>query len=89
MLHDAASSGFSELVAALMSKRIDLNSKNGNGGTRLYSAVTGGLLDLAKTLIAQRANLNAKDRYGWTPLHMAARKGNTISPNCSSRTEPI
>jgi len=75
-IHDAAGSGDSETVKALLKDNPDLVfSRNTNDWTALHYAAWFGHKDVAELLLAGKAKVDAKANNGVTPLHWAAEKG--------------
>ena len=64
-----------KLFKLLMAKDVNLDIKNGNGGTLLHNAAAGGSPEIMEILIKKGFKVNQKDRYLRTPLHYAAEKG--------------
>ncbi len=71
LLHQAAADGDVERVRQLLSKAADVNAKDNNGRTPLYTAVASDRMEMVQLLIAQGADVNAKNNRGLTPLHRA------------------
>jgi len=64
-----------ELKQILDNGCYDVNTKDGNGATVLYSAIHYKNADAFKLLIRHGANVNIKTNYGITPLMVAASTG--------------
>jgi ankyrin repeat protein len=62
-------------VELLLANRADVNAKNNDGWTPLYTAAETGHKDVVELLLANRADVNAKDNGSRTPLHAAAESG--------------
>jgi len=58
----------------LESKSININHKNKQRHTSLYSAIQYGHLEIAQFLIEKGANVNAKNRYDATPLQETVQR---------------
>jgi hypothetical protein len=54
------------ITQRLIAKGADVNAKNKNVATPLYSAAYFGHKDVAELLIAKGADVNAKNKYGFT-----------------------
>mgnify|MGYP000364283700 CR=1 FL=1 len=76
-LLDAAKSGRNDVVKALLEKKVDIESKDGDGWTPLHFAACQGHDDVVQTLLENQADVNAKADYGSTPLYFAAQNGHT------------
>jgi ankyrin repeat protein len=74
-LHVAAQNGFKAVAETLLAHGTDVNSKDANGNTPLFSAVSARNLEMAKFLIANKADVNSVANEGWTPLHSAVQTG--------------
>ena len=77
VLHWAARNGQCKVVAFLLDRNVDVNSKDfcGQGNTALHYAVMGEHLELVKLLIGRSADVNATGVYHQTPLITAATYG--------------
>jgi ankyrin repeat protein/beta-lactamase regulating signal transducer with metallopeptidase domain len=71
-LHQAAADGDIDKVKSLISKGVDVNTKDEKGWTPLHTASYYGRKDIAVFLIAKGGNINDKDISGRTPLHVAS-----------------
>ena len=60
------------MVALLIDKGTDVNTKNKFGSTPLHYVAHTGHKEVAELLIAKGADVNAKDEGGVTPLHRVA-----------------
>lgn len=77
-LRFAAMKGRTETVKLLISKGIDVNSKNSAGYTSLHWAAQYGQIETVKILISLGAEVNSRTgATGETPLHLAAEEGQT------------
>ena len=76
-LYIAASSGYTECVAALLQVRgINLNYRCPGGKTALYQAAENGCAECVRLLVnTQGINVNVTDNNRQTPLYTAARYG--------------
>lgn len=70
-LFNAAATGDSIQIRALLQGGADCNSCNGDGATLLMLAAGAGHLEAVKTLIELGADVNATDPQGWTALMKA------------------
>jgi len=75
ILWKAARSGDSKLVQSIISSGADINAKDEDGFTPLYSAVERGQKIVVELLIANGADVNTKGKNGQTPLHNTAQHG--------------
>ncbi|MFB0555514.1 MAG: ankyrin repeat domain-containing protein [Phycisphaerae bacterium] len=75
ILWKAARSGDIKRVQSIISSGADINAKNEEGFTPLYSAVERGQKVVVELLIANGADINAKGKNGQTPLHYTAQQG--------------
>ncbi|MHB9037925.1 MAG: ankyrin repeat domain-containing protein [Armatimonadota bacterium] len=78
LLHTAAFSGKTDIVAYLISKGASVKSRTGYPGdkiTPLHAAAYHGHTDAARVLIVNGADVNALDMPGQTPLYAAAHNG--------------
>ena len=69
--------GHKEIVELLIAKGAEVNTKDMNGVTPLYSAAGKGHREIAELLISKGADVNAKDRHGNTPLYYATHPDNS------------
>lgn len=75
-LHYAVSRNCINMIDILMGQRIDINAKNGQFHTALYSACEYDFPDVVRRLIYHKADVSIKEKYlGWSPLHRACEKG--------------
>ncbi|MHB9147579.1 MAG: ankyrin repeat domain-containing protein [Candidatus Amoebophilus sp.] len=82
-LHIAAIEKLVEPIKMLLSKKINVNTKNGYWQTPLHVAISSGtpvsdtkLIEVVKYLISRGADVNATDLNDNTPLHYAVYTGN-------------
>lgn len=79
LLHEAVSSGFTDIVNFLLKERnANPNLINNKGEAALHWAAIGGKNseEILSTLLSRGANINIQtQKEGWTPLHIAAGKG--------------
>ena len=71
----AAHDGITEIVAFMVDKQADLNSKNKFGDTALMSASLNGHTKTVELLLNARAHANIKNVFGETALSYAVIKG--------------
>lgn len=81
-LHVAAENGELRVVKLLVSKGIDINSRDEAHGTPLMSAVYGRDLNTVEYLIGKGADVNAKSGLCNTSLHFAADSGELDIVKC-------
>ena len=74
-LFNAALNGNAELVASLLDKDANIESKHISDATALYIATQRGHINVVKLLIERGANVNAAIDEGDTPLYVAASLG--------------
>lgn len=74
-LHNAAASGFAEVVDALISVNVDVNPRNVLGQTPLFLAVEAGHFPVVCRLLEAGASVNIKAIPADTELHKAAEQG--------------
>ena len=74
-LHNAALSGDSEKITALLRNGADIEERDRYGCTPLMTAVTRGRLDCVQMLLDYGADLHVTDNDGKTALHQAALYG--------------
>ncbi len=70
-LFNAAATGDTIQIRALLQGGADGNSRNGDGATLLMLAAGAGHLEVVKALIELGADVNATDPQGWTALMKA------------------
>ena len=75
-LIDAAQTGDTKAVVALLSDGHKVNAMPGTGFPALLHAAQQGHKDTVKAFIDHGADVNI-NRWGWTALHSAAQKGHT------------
>ena len=99
-LADAAMKGDISAVRTLLSRKVDVNTAQGDGSTALHWAVYNGNAEMVQMLLARGANVKATTRLGaLTPLMMAAKSGDAdivqlltdakadvLSPNANGTT---
>jgi WD40 repeat protein len=75
-LWDAARSGDTARVAAILDKGADVNAKARYGATALFFAADKGYLETVKLLVARGAEINVEDTfYKFKPIDMALQNG--------------
>jgi serine/threonine-protein phosphatase 6 regulatory ankyrin repeat subunit B len=74
-LHEAAHSGFHEVVEHLIKLGANVDEMNKEGSTPLHLAASSGHVEATDALITAGANLKAMNEDGSTPLHLAGRCG--------------
>ncbi len=74
-LHMAAAGEQGEMLAHLISKGADVNSREIDGYTCIHEAALLGQLDMVETLLANGAEINSRKDDGKTPLTLAIEKG--------------
>jgi len=74
-IHQAIVVGDANQVQKLLSKGVDINSRNKMGWSLLQTAVQNRQQAIIELLIAKGADVNAKDNNGQTPLHVAVSIG--------------
>ena len=73
--HEAAYDGDIDTAQSLVSKGVDVNTKDKGGDTPCHIAAFGGHVEIVKFFVSIGADVNAKDKNGNTPLHLAASEG--------------
>lgn len=72
LLQFACLYGYYDIAAYLLSQAVDVNAKNGQGGTALIQACSHGHVDILKLLLEQGADINAAMSVrNLSPLHVA------------------
>ena len=80
VLHYAVMRGNPDILALLMGRGADVNSRTKNGTTPLHTAVLYNRYEVAELLINRGADVDAKSASGATPLALAsAAKNRTIA----------
>jgi len=75
LLSLAAGNGHKNVVETLLTKNVNLNSKDNDGRTPLSWAAGNGHIEIIRRLLTKdNIDLNSKDSDGQTPLGWAARK---------------
>jgi ankyrin repeat protein len=64
-------------VRELLHRGADVNGRDQDQRTPLFSAVLGGSVGLVGLLLESGADVNARDGEGWTALHFAAQEHET------------
>ncbi len=67
-----------DIVAALIAKGADINTKDSQGNTALHLAIRSRAEELVKMLLAGGVDINAADTEGCTPLHRALAEGDEV-----------
>jgi ankyrin repeat protein len=75
-LYNAAKEGRTDVLAALIAAKSEVNAKI-NDRSPLHEAASNGHIEAAKVLITANADLHAKDLFQRTPLHDASINGHT------------
>jgi ankyrin repeat protein len=98
-LLEAVKAGRTDVVAALVKKRVDVNGRAGDGSTALHWAAHRDDLQMTELLLSARANVNAADDHGITSLLIACTNGSLdiaerlltagANPNASSTSGHI
>ena len=70
LLHAAAQSGCTELVAMLLERGADPSATNIAGRQPMHLAAGNGRREVVRMLLDASADVNSSDQYGRTPLHM-------------------
>ena len=70
-IHEAASLGDLDRVAAFLEQGMDVNAKNERGQAALHVAVNGKQKKITELLITKGGDVNVKDKWGYTPLYYA------------------
>ena len=84
LLYHSITNANIEAVEQHIAAGADVNAKNDNGATPLYSAALGGHKEIAELLIAKDADVNAKNVDGETPFDWFI---NTETAHSSANTE--
>ena len=71
LLRNAIDHSCPDLIALLLEKGADANTKYEDGDTALIRAVMFNQGAVVKTLLQSEIDLNVMDRYGFTPLQYA------------------
>lgn len=75
-----------EILATLLSRKVQLDSRDKTGMTALHYAVQHGDMELVELLIKHGANLNLPNLDGRHPVHLCSARGHTeILPGLLSR----
>jgi len=74
-LHFAAGRGHKEIVQLILSKGVDVNIANKNGGTPLHRAAYMGHKDVVAVLLENGADVKFENKRGKTAEGLAAQKG--------------
>lgn len=77
VLHLAASKGWLDIATLLLSKGINVNTRDKYGNTALHKAVQGGQTEMVELLLQNHAHVNTTSEDGFLPLHDAV--GNAYS----------
>ena len=78
-LHYAAEWGLTDAISALVRKGANMEIRNANGETPIFSAVKNNDPSVIKMLVDLGANIQVRDNLGSTPLHIAVRWGSAKS----------
>ena len=70
-IHEAVSSGHSQVLRLLLEHDGNPNCRTNGGNTPLHLAATNGHIDCARVLLAKNANITIKDEFGKTPIQIA------------------
>lgn len=70
-LLQAAAEGDIAQIKSLLSKGVEINTRDERGLTPLHHAASSGHNDIVELLIAKGAETNSKDKWGYTPLYYA------------------
>ena len=75
LLHVACQNGHLSIVQYLISKKVNIESKDSLDGTPLHIACQNGHLPIVQYLIKKGASIEANDKDQLTPLHYACQNG--------------
>ena len=70
-IHEAVSSGHSEVLKLLLKHEGDPNCRANSGYTPLHLAASSGHVDCVRVLLENNANISNTDEYGKTPIQTA------------------
>ena len=70
-IHEAVSSGHSEVLKLLLKYEGDPNCRANSGYTPLHLAASSGHLDCVRVLLDNKADISITDEYGKTPIQTA------------------
>ncbi|XP_042298131.1 DNA-binding protein RFXANK isoform X2 [Sceloporus undulatus] len=76
----ASTGGYTDIVALLLDKEVDINTYDWNGGTPLLYAVRGNHIKCVEVLLARGADLTTEADSGYTPMDLAVALGHKKSP---------
>ncbi|XP_053321724.1 DNA-binding protein RFXANK [Spea bombifrons] len=71
----ASTGGYSDIVVLLLSKEVDINIYDWNGGTPLLYAVRGNHVKCVEALLERGADLTMEADSGYTPMDLAVALG--------------
>ncbi|NP_001089411.1 regulatory factor X associated ankyrin containing protein S homeolog isoform X1 [Xenopus laevis] len=71
----ASTGGYSDIVLLLLSKKVDINIYDWNGGTPLLYAVRGNHVKCVEVLLERGADLTMEADSGYTPMDLAVALG--------------
>ena len=74
LLHSASEGGNVAIIETMLSRGLDINSKDSNGDTSFMIAAFSGKMEAVNYLLDKGADLSLKVQYGRSLLHYAPRK---------------